>query len=390
MHSSLHAHRFLLRVGLSLAHVFSWVFIFEYFYLLSGSMARALGGVVLLYCLAQFIVIVATPVSAAHLTRGVRRSLVFGALVAGCAFAVLGASFSGYFKEPTLWGVVLFAVLLGLYRALYWMPYTLVSARPNSTTHIRTYFEVLLALMPLFAGFTLSGMQFAPARLLFGGAAFMVLSAIIAYFVPDTRERFSWSYVYAFKQLLRRKNHGLVLRSLLEGMQGAALFLLWPLAIFLIVEWSYGMLGLVFSVTLLAILLLRRAYLRFSRFAGIHDSLIVCTVVAISGWVARLAAGTPAGIVIADVYSYSTLPERGTCAEPTTFEHVSDKGVFLDEYTVLKEIALAFGRIMLCVIVFFLALVFALPVVFAIALGVAAAASGISVLVARRSLTPAY
>lgn len=386
--STLHAHRLLLRFGLSLVHAFAWVFVFEYFYLLSGSEARALAGAVLLYALAQFITIVATPVSAAHLARGVKRSLIWGAVVAASAFTVLGAAFSGYFTTPALWGVVAFATLLGLYRALYWIPYTLASAETAPLAHMRTYFEVFIALMPLFAGLTLVSMQSAPARLLFGASALIVLSALPALFMRDTRERFSWPYVYTFKQLFRRRNYGLVLQSLLEGAQGAALFLIWPLAIFLILEWSYSMLGLVFTITLLSILLLRRFYRWLADSFAIRSSSAVHTVFAISGWVARLAAGTPVGIVIADSYSYTTQPERGVHADPFSFEHASDRGAFLDEYTALKEIALALGRIMLCSIVFFLAFVLALPIVFAIALGIAAAAAGISTLVAQR-LSPA-
>ncbi|MBI2612652.1 hypothetical protein HYW59_02475 [Candidatus Kaiserbacteria bacterium] len=386
--SSLHAHRLLLRLGLSLVHAFAWIFIFEYFYLLSGNMGRALAGAVLLYAFAQFVTLVVTPVSAAHLARGVKHSLVWGALIAASAFTVLGASFSGYFQTPALWGLVAFATLLGLYRALYWIPYTLASTESAPLAHMRTYFEVLIALMPLFAGFTLVSIAAAPARLLFGAAALIVLSALPALFMRDTRERFSWPYVYTYRQLFRRKNQGLVLQSLLEGMQGAALFLIWPLAVFLIVEWSYSLLGLVFTITLLAILLLRRFYRHLAESFGIKPSSAVHTVFAVSGWVARLAAGTPVGIVIADAYSYTTQPERGTRADPFSFEHASDRGAFLDEYTALKEIALGFGRIMLCIIVFFLASVLALPVVFATALLIAAAAAGVSTLVAQR-LSPA-
>lgn len=255
---------------------------------------------------------------------------------------------------------------------------------------MHTYGEVLLALMPLFAGLTLGARENAPTLLLFGAAAMLVLSALIGYGAPETRERFSWPYVYTFKQLLRSKNRGLVLHALLEGMQGAALFLIWPIAIFLIVEWSYVTFGFIFAITLLSILLLRRAYRWLSGMVGINNSPIVHTVVAASGWIARLAAGTPIGIVIADVYSYSTLPERGTHIDPFSFEHASDRGAFLDEYTALKEIAHALGRIMLCGIVFFLATAFALPIVFATALGIAASAAAIAVLVAHRGPAPAY
>ncbi|MBI4080069.1 hypothetical protein HY414_02505 [Candidatus Kaiserbacteria bacterium] len=388
--SALHAHRFLFRLGLALVHAFAWVFVFEYFYLLSGSMSRALAGTVLLYAFTQFITIVTTPVSAAHLARGVKYSLVWGALIAAFAFTVLGASFSGYLQTPELWGLVAFAILYGLYRALYWIPYTLASTESTPLAHTRTYVEVLIALMPLFAGLTLASTQLAPARLLFGAAALIVLSAIIGYFIPDTRERFSWPYVYTFKQLFRRKNQGLVLQSLLEGMQSAALFLLWPLAVFLIVEWSYLTLGLVFTITLLVVLLLRRLYRFLTGHYGIGSQSAVHTVIVVSGWIARLTAGTPVGVVIADAYSYSTQPERSAHADPFSFEHASDRGAFLDEYTALKEISLALGRIMLCALVFFTASAFALPIVFASALLIAAAAAGIGTLIAQRLSPAAY
>jgi len=393
--STLHAHRFLLRAGFSIANVFAWIFIFEYFYILSGNVARAFAGVVILYALAQIITIVATPISAAHLRRGTKHSIIWGAIAAAGAFVLLGTILSGYFfvdggSTSFLWGIAGFAVLIGAYRALYWIPYKLTRAATKPYLRMGSYFEMLIALMPLFAGLTIASVPFAAAQLLFGTAALIVLSAIPVLFFEDARERFSWSYVYTFKQLLKRKNYGLVLRALLDGLQGAALFLVWPLAVFLIVEWSYFTLGIVFSMTLLIILLLRGAYGWILGSVGLRDSTSVHVVVSVSAWIARFAAGTPFGVIVADSYSYVTEPERDTRADPFSFEQASDRGAFLDEYTALKEIALALGRIKLCVVVFLLTFIFALPVVLAIALGVAAAASGISVLVARRGSTPTY
>jgi len=393
----MHTHRVLLRTALSLAHVFAWIFLFEYFFVITGtaesvatSAARALAAVVLLYGFAQFITIVATPMSAAHLKRGTRHSLISGVLCAATAFVFLGGSLSGYFSASPLWGVVAFAVFFGLYRALYWVPYKVSQVEIPPHMHMRAYFEVLIALMPLFAGLAIGTIVFAQERLLFGAAALLVIAIIPLLFLSDTRERFSWSYVYTFEQLFRSKNHGLVLQSMLEGVQGAALFLMWPLAVFLILEWSYLALGLVFTLTLLFVVLLRRAYRWMMQSSRLADSPSIYTVLAVSAWIARLSAGTPVGVIVANVYAFTTDSERGTHFDPASFEHVSDRGAFLDEYTALKEIALAVGRIMLCAIVFFIAPVFPVAVVLGIALGIAALSSGIAVLVARREAAPVY
>lgn len=394
---ALHAHRLLLRTGLSLVHVFAWIFVFQYFLTLTSNLedapatlARALAAVVLLYGFTQFITIVLTPIAAAHLRRGTKRSLVWGIVCLTGAFVVLGLILTGYSKVPVIWGVVGFATLAGAYRALYWVPYKTVQNEIQPHMHMRAYLELLVALMPLFAGLALSSVAFAQGKLLFGAAALMTLSVVPLLFSADARERFSWSYTYTFKQLFRRKNHGLVLQSILEGLQGAALFLIWPLAIFLILEWSYLMLGLVFTLTLLFILLLRRAWRWAMRSWGITHSPTVHTVISISGWVARLAAGTPVGVIVANVYALTTESERGTHFDPASFEHASDKGSFVDEYTALKEIALGIGKIMLCAIVFFIIPIFSPTIVFGIALTIAALAAGVAVLVARRDTVPAY
>ena len=391
---ALHAHRFLLRAGLSMANLFAWVFLFEYFTALSGDLGRALAGTALLYALAQFITFVATPISAAHLRRGTKHSIIWGVVFAAAAFVVLGATLAGYGfasgENGAVWGTAAFAVLFGTYRALYWVPYALAQTGIRPHLHMRAYLEVLIALIPLFAGITIASAGFGHIRLLFGASALIALSVIPAFFLADTREKFSWPYVYAFRQLWRYRNHGLVLRSMLDGLQGAALFLAWPLAIFLIVEGSYVTLGFVFSMTLLFILLFRRAYAWMLGAAGLRDSATLHTVVAVTGWIARLAAGTPVGIVVADVYSYTTQPERGVRADPFSHEHASDRGTFVDEYTALKEIALALGKIMFCVVIFLLAFIFDLPIVFAIALGIAAFASGVSAVIGKRGFSPTY
>ena len=352
--------------------------------------------VALLYALTQLITIVATPMSAAHLRRGVKHSLVWGTVFAAGSFVYLGATLGGFFSGDAAslefgWGFVVFAVLLGMYRALYWIPYKLVEAEtPSPHLHMRGYIEVLIALMPLFAGITIVSTQFAYLHILFGASALTMLSLLPALFLKDTRERFSWSYSHTFKQLFRGKNHGFVLSSLLEGLQGAALFLAWPIAIFIIVGGSYFDLGFIFTITLLSILILRHVYRWLVRRFALENSGTIETIVSVSGWIGRLAAGTPVGIIVADSFSYTTKPEGSVRFDPFAFEQVGDRGSFVDEYTALKEIGLAMGRIMLCLIIFFLPTIFPLAVVLTIVLLIAAVASGIAALLARRLPATAY
>ncbi len=389
---ALDAHRFLLRMGLAMGNVFAWIFIFDYLTALSGSSARAIAGTAILYALSQGIGIVFTPIAAAHLRRSSRRSLVWGVVASASAFVLLGATFGGssIVVSPE-WGVVYFAVLLGMYRALYFVPYRLIrSATPQNQFRIPVIYEVLIALMPLFAGLTITTVPFGILHILFGTAALIAISILPALAVVDRYERFSWPYGYTFKQVLSRKHSGLVVQSFFDGLEGAALFLVWPLAVFLILDSSYGVLGIVFSLTLLFIILSRRLIGRLLSTSRVEVSMPVRVVLNVSGWVLRFAAGTPVGVIFADAYSYAIQSPRGTSADPFAHEQSADRGSFIDEYTALKEIVLGIGRIAMCILIGVLALLAPLPIAFAAALGLAAFASGISVMLARHQTSASF
>ena len=386
-----HAHRFLLRAGLAIGNVFAWIFVFEYFSLLTGSVPRALLGTLIMYALSQGITILATPLGAAFLRQGTRRMHLWSLVLVASAYVVLGGTLGGFFNEaPTAWGIAMFAILLGFYRALYFIPYRLNRAEVDHVRGERTLYEVLLALFPAFAGATLVLEAYAPLKLLFGAALFAGVSILPAFSLPDIRECFSYHYFETFGQLFNRRNREMVWASFFDGMQGAALFLVWPLAVFLIVGFSYMTLGIVFSATLLLLLLFRVFYRRFGGLKLSTYSAPVQIVFAVSGWVARLAAGTPLSVVVADFYAYSVPSQRGTLTDPFVFEQAADNGSFIDEQTALKEIALAGGRKAFVIVVG--GFVSSTPLIFAFgaALLIAALAAGISAFLAHHIHSPAY
>lgn len=384
--SALHGHRFLLRAGLLLGNVFGWIFIFEYFLFISGAVSRALVGTLLAYGLAQLITIFATPLAAANLRRGVRPLLMWAVVALGSSFVLLGATLTGFFHDP-MWGIALFAILIGLYRALYFAPYELSRAEADKAVlRGRMYWEVLLALFPAFVGATFIMEPYAPVRIVYGAAALVGISLLFLPLLPETRERFSYSFLETYRELFTSRNRRLFWLSFLEGVQGAALFLIWPLAIFLILGFSYTILGIVLSITLLCVLLGRALIRRYIPSLP-NLSMPMHVILAVSGWIGRLAAGNPIAIVVADAYAYTTRHDRGTAIDPFTFEQAADNASFIDEYTVLKEIAMGLGRIALVAItgMFFISL----PLVagFAAALLFAGGAAGASIVIARHKHT---
>lgn len=384
--SMLHGHRFLLRAGLAIGNVFAWVFVFEYFFLLSNSIPRSLAAVFLMYALSQAITIVMTPIGATQLRYGTRRSLVWAVVLSGSAFVFLGGVLGGYFTEtPAQWGIAVFAVFLGAYRALYFAPYALNrKAISEFGLGDRVFYEFLLALIPAFVGATLLYEAYAPLKILFGAGALATFSAVPLVFLPNMYERFNFSYIQTFKELFSPRNARLVWLSFLEGIQGAVLFLVWPLIVFILVGWSYTVLGVIFTITLLSVMLFRSVYRRLiSSQSNIARSTPVHVTLAVSGWMLRIVAGTPIGVIIADSYAHAVRPSRGTANDPFVFEQAADGGSYIDEYTVLKEMGLALGRIALVSTLYVLVFSVSVGAALLTALIAAGLAAGIAVVLAR-------
>jgi len=182
------------------------------------------------------------------------------------------------------------------------------------------------------------------------------------------------------------------MRATLDGMQSAALFLLWPIAVFLIVGRSYAIMGFILSASLVVLLLLRGSYRSLvTRIIGekaAKGSVVLDVVFSMSGWIFRLAAGTPLSVVFADSYSYVSAP-RGA-PEPLSCEHAADAGSYLDEFTALQEIGLGFGRLLMCAFVAALIGGAPLPIALSLSLVGAACASGGTAYLAHRARVPAY
>lgn len=382
----LQAHRVLLRSGLALVSGFTWVFVFQFALLFSGQIPAAFFVAVVVYGISQVILLLTTPFSAAHLRHGTRRAICFGALFAALSFGVLGATLAGYFSTPVGWGLILFGILFGAYRALYWIPYRLQAARSSGKPF--ALFELLLALLPAFAGVTLATEYLSSLRLLFGAVALLLLSIVPVFFMHDLGEPFEWTYGETFAKLFDRRHRNLALRSTLSGIETATLFLIWPLAVFLIVGGSYLMFGLVMSASFLILLVVRGTYRRLIRIGALRDSLPLDIAFSMSGWILRLAAGTPGMIVFADSYSYVSAP--GSASEFISGEHAADSGSYLDEYTALQEIGMAFGRIVMCALLGLLLFTTPLPIALALSFIVAAFAAGFTAALSRRVRIEAY
>ena len=360
MNSGLLAHRFLVRIALSGAGTFAWIFTFQYYWVLVQSVPGAIVRTALLYLIVQTITALLTPLTARMIRNGVRRAMGLGMVSASIAFVSLGLVFSGAAEGHISYAITSFGVFLGLYRAQYWIPYTV--EKTSGTFHrdfIMTAEDFIVAGMPLLFGITLSVGISAEVWLLYLSALLLIVSLIPLAFVTEKYERFTWGYLETFGHLLEPRFQNIVVPSLLDGAQSATMYFLWPLVVFMLVGYSYTALGAVVSLALMLAIPARmfaKAYARIWRF----ESPAVPIVISGSVWLMRLMVSTPIGIILVDALSV-TNPTRGVAISAPAFEHAADGGSYIDELSALKEIALAMGRIFMVSVVCSLTIVLPLP-----------------------------
>ncbi len=383
--TALRTHRLLLRMAFSASNLFAWLFIFEYFYRVSGDTGIAIVHTLLLYALSQTIATLFTPLSARWLRHGMLREIICGVAMAAVAFFCLGEAFQlGHVVHGPLNGfyfytvaITGFAIALGVYRALYWVPYE-IERRTIQTPASRFAIEICVALMPAFVGTLLVSYGLLDSWLLMISGFVMSLSLIPLIWIPDRYEGFPWGYRETFARLIDHAHRRLVFGAITDGIQGTALLLIWPLAIFLIVGWSYELLGLLLSFTLLVLLIVRDGMDGFARRLRTVRSLPVRVAIVSSAWIGRILVFNPASIIVADAYLHTGNPKIST--DHSAFEQTSDAGHFIDEYTVVREIGLLIGRILLCIVFAFVASLFSLFVAFGAAFVIAGIAAGLSVI----------
>jgi YQGE family putative transporter len=313
---------------------------------------------------------------AVFLPVGVRLLNRFGlkrALVASVFFDALVYVFLFNIDRAPL----LFLTLAGLARTinmlLFWIPYHVDFAKFTSRRDRGREYSFIMAgatiigiVMPVIAGALISRYSFNFVFLLEIIATMFELIPFMM--LPRTRESFCWSYRETLKHFFCRPNRKLIIAHMASGAENVVSFLIWPIFIFLLLDGQYLKVGIISSLISAATVLLQLAIGnwtdKFDKRKLIRTGSFLYSI----GWVVKAIIATAFQIFIAGVYhSFADIVMR-TPFDSLNYEIAADQGHYVDEYTVIKEMAVQSGRvIMILVVVVLLGFSLALQWVFLLA-----------------------
>ncbi len=340
------------------------------------------------YLLGSLIYIFALPLTARYLNKfGFRRALKMSAIFGAAYYAGLCV----LNEENWRYVIPVVLTLITLWRLAHWVPYHVDFAkftdradRGRELSALQSFLSLIGIFTPLAAGFIISQFGF---NVLFLIGVVLFFAALFPYMhLPHTKEKFSWGYKQTWKKFFSRKHRRTVLVYAIDGVESATGVLVWPIFIFVLFNGNYLEVGFISTLIAAATIVLqlivgkkidkkikeRKKMLKYGSFLYAF------------GWIFKIFIFSALHVFVIDVYHKLTKIFTRTPFDVLTYEIAADQGHYVDEYTVLHEMAIGLGKALMFLLVIVLIQVISLNWVFLVA---ALTSLGFSFIRAERKMT---
>lgn len=299
---------------------------------------------------------------------GFRKALILASLAA----AIINIAYYFTTKGNMFVLLPLTILFLVMYRILFWIPYHVDFAiftsgrkRGGQVGLMLSTITLLGVVGPMVAGYVIAT---GSIQILFFVAIIIYALGMIPFaIVPRTNERFSWNYTRAWRELFAKRNRGILWASIAMGAEEMISVVVWPIFIFLLLKGDYFKVGALSSFIVGLTVLFQYMFGHYLDRIGKRDRALKAGSIFYSlGWIVKIFVVTAFHIFIAGLYHKITRVITDTSYDTIFYEIAADQGHYVDEFTVLGEMAIQIGKIGAVVLVAVLALVVSLKWTFII------------------------
>lgn len=347
--ASLYSNRIIQQIAFGLIGLFLPIFLFNYF---ESSIHK-----VILFYIASFTLFGLTVSLGAMLMSriGLKISMILGSLFLVGYFVFL------YLLDASNWFPALFFVLgaVTLFRILYWTPYhtdfaefTNRRSRGKEIALLVSITTLVSIFLPFVAGSILNRFDFSTLFLI--SIIIASISVIPIILLRPVKESYNYSYWQTFKELFKKKNRKLLLAYSGDGAETVVGVVIWPIFIFQLLKGNYLTVGIVTSLIILASIALRLVIGALTDKMSKRRLIRVGSILYFIGWFGKMFVQTAFHIFVVSSYHSFAAIIRRTPFTTLMYEQAADRGHYVDEYTVLREVALCVGRVLMLVLLFIL------------------------------------
>jgi MFS family permease len=343
---SLYFHKVIRDVSTGLVGMFGPIFI----YVLSGSLEFAL----IFYGAMNVLYIIIVPAWARLLQY---KSMHIFMIIGTVSLIIYDLGY--YFLDGVgriSWPLIIILIIaLTITKLFYWAPYHIDFTRFVNKHHRGrqlSYLAILVSLvgivLPIVGAFIIT--KFGFQALFVIGIIILVISIFPLLFVPRVREKYSFKYFETFKQFFDGEHIKTNLAYMADGFQGNIGGLIWPIFIFMILKGEYMQVGLISAAVVLVSCVLRffvgEATDKFDKQKLMKTGSILFSI----GWLFKAIVYSGLHIFVVGIFhDFSAILMR-TPFNALVYEIAADEGHYVDEFTIMREIALNFGRILMKIV----------------------------------------
>ncbi|HPN81308.1 MAG TPA: MFS transporter [bacterium] len=347
--SALYSSVIIDQIGSGLVGLFMPVFLLEKF----GRIEYVLLYYFLLYgCYAGLAPVGAKIMSIIGLKRAMILSVPFKVVFYLCLFYLA----RGY---PIVVFAPLMVAALEIRLALFWIPYHTNFARftdKRNRGRVIAFLSSVSSLtsiaIPVIAGWVIANYDF---EVLFMLVMLLVgISVVPLFLLKPTYEKFSFSFGQTWQNLFGRKFRRMFWSNFADGIENMIGAIIWPIVIFQLLQGDFLAVGAISSLIVFFSVALRMAVGSYTDKFDKRKLMRYGSVLYSLGWLFKVFVVTSFQIFVVSAYhSFAAIMMR-TPFDALMYEKTADAGHYVDELTVLREMALNLGRCFCIAILFIL------------------------------------
>lgn len=274
------------------------------------------------------------------------------ALVVGGLFCVVVHSILFFITaENWLYLIVPLTISIIGFRVFHWVPFhvdfTLFTKDGERGRQVSLSFATIAFLGvvgPILAGFIIANAGYGA---LFGTAVVLLLAATISYaFVPETATRFEWTWRETWQRFVSRDMRSVVVGEFANGAETIVNVIVWPIFLYEILDGDVFEIGAVSTIvvgtTILIQLFLGR---HLDRQAGAKERMLrIGSSLYAFGWILKIFVISTAQVFFVGLYHNIVKIFTKTPFSAILYDMSAEQGKYVDEFTVLREMAMHCGR----------------------------------------------
>ena len=260
-----------------------------------------------------------------------------------------------------------------LFRLSHWIPFhtnltklTEKSVRAGQLSLMEATMMVLGAVMPIVAGLVLSYLGYEVLFLM--AIAVYFISLIPFSYLPEVEEKFVWSFRKTWRKFLSKKMRSSVIAYAGDGAESIAGSIIWPIFIWQLLSGDYFQVGIISSLIILFTITLQILFGNFlDKIPNRHKFLRYGTLFYSLGWVLKALIGSAFQVFLFSTYHNLSRVFSRTSFDTLKYDIAADQGHYVDEYTVLREMAVLFGKALMSILIIIILPYFSLRYIFLLA-----------------------